>query len=236
MEDNNVTSLREEQNDDLQKEGAQEEEKITATRSSLQIPRRMFHMGMGVGIALVYQIFLTHERAIYILGTCACVVYIVEQVRTSYPEYMERFEGIFKHIFRAEEQLKESAGVPYIMALLLTILSFPKPIALVAILTLAVADPLSAIIGIKYGKHKWVRGKSVEGSSAFFISALIISTAVLTHFTEAYWGWVFLLTFTSSLIISAFELIPLRIDDNLTIPLFTAFTLWILGASIGITF
>lgn len=211
-------------------------ENLTATRSSLQLPRRMVHMGMGVFIALVYHFFLTHERAIYILGTCACLVYIIDQIRTSYPEYMSKFDVIFKHIFRAEEQLKESAGVPYIMALLLTILSFPKPIALVAILTLAVADPLSAIFGIRFGKHKWGAGKSVQGSAAFFISTLTISTIVLLHFTDAYWGRVFLLTFVSSLVISAFELVPLRIDDNLTIPLFTAFIIWILGALIGITF
>lgn len=232
MEDTNVTPLREEDTD----ESSDTNENITATRSSLQLPRRMVHMGMGFIIALVYHFFLTHERAIYILGTSACVVYIIEQIRTSYPEYMEKFDVIFKHIFRAEEQLKESAGVPYIMALLLTILSFPKPIALVAILTLAISDPLSAIFGIKYGKHKWAVGKSIEGSAAFFISSLLISTPILLHFTDAYWGWVFFLTFTSSVIISGFELIPLRIDDNLTIPLFTAFTLWILGASIGITF
>lgn len=232
MEDNNVTPLREEDTE----ENTESTENLTATRSSLQLPRRMVHMSMGVVIALVYHFFLTHERAIYILGTSACVVYIIEQIRTSYPEYMAKFDVVFKHIFRAEEQLKESAGVPYIMALLLTILSFPKPLSLVAILTLAIADPLSAIIGIKYGKHKWAVGKSIEGSAAFFFSTLIISTTILLHFTDAYWGWVFLLTFTSSFIISGFELIPLRIDDNLTIPLFTAFTLWILGAMIGITF
>lgn len=232
MKDNNVTSLREE----VTPESEDSTENLTATRSSLQLPRRMVHMGMGISIAAFYHFFLTHQRAIYILGTCACVVYIVEQIRTSYPEYMARFEGIFKHIFRAEEQLKESAGVPYIMALLLTILSFPKPIALVAILTLAVADPLSAIVGISKGKHKWGAGKSIEGSAAFFISTLLISSAVLLHFSDVYWGWVVLLTFTSSLIISAFELIPLRIDDNLTIPLFSAFTLWILGSLIGISF
>lgn len=232
MEDNNVTPLHE----DAVDEKAPSEENITATRSSLQLPRRMVHMGMGIFAAGIYHFFLTHERAIYILGICASLVYIIEQFRTSYPEYMAKFDVVFKHIFRAEEQLKESAGVPYIMALLLTILTFPKPISLCAILTLAVADPLSAIIGIKYGKHKWAVGKSIEGSAAFFVSSFIISFGVLLHFTDVYWGWVLLLTFTSSVIISGFELIPLRVDDNLTIPLFTAFTLWILGASMGITF
>jgi diacylglycerol kinase (CTP) len=234
MEDNNVTPLREEPESSTEAES--QDEQITATRSSLQLPRRMVHMSMGITVAVVYHFFLTHERAIYILGISASLVYIIEQFRTSYPEYMQKFDVIFKHIFRAEEQLKESAGVPYIMALLLTILTFPKPISLCAILTLAVADPLSAIVGIKYGKHKWAVKKSIEGSAAFFASTFIIILSIMLHFTTIYWGWTLLLAFSASFIISAFELIPLRVDDNLTIPLFTAFTIWILGALLGITF
>jgi dolichol kinase len=61
------------------------------------------------------------------------------------------------------------------MGVLLTLISFPKVVALVAIYTLAVADPLSAIIGIKYGKTKIVKGKSLEGSLAFFTASLIIT-------------------------------------------------------------
>ena len=33
-------------------------------------------------------------------------------------------------LLRAEEELKESSAVPFVMGLLLTILSFPKPVAL----------------------------------------------------------------------------------------------------------
>ena len=42
--------------------------------------------------------------------------------------------------FRAEEQFRESAMTPYVIAILLTILTFPKTIALIAICTLAIAD------------------------------------------------------------------------------------------------
>lgn len=51
-------------------------------------------------------------------------------------------------LFRAEEQFKESAMTPYAIAILLTLLTFPKTLALIGIYTLAIADPLSAVVGI----------------------------------------------------------------------------------------
>lgn len=209
----------------------------TATRKSLQIPRRMFHASMGLGVGLVYQFLLTHSRAIYILGFCACVVYILEQIRINYPELSGNIKIINKYLFRAEEQLKESAGVPYVMGILLTLISFPKVVALVAIYTLAVADPMSAIIGIKYGKTKIVPHKSLEGSLAFFVSSFLITFLVFfwwTSYLQIMLGSVILLSFLVAFIGSLFEMIPLRLDDNLTIPLFTAGMTLLLCSMLGV--
>ena len=135
---------------------------------------------------------------------------------------------------RAEEQLKESAMVPYAFAVLLTIITFPKPIALVAIYTLAIADPLSAIFGIKYGKRRIVPHKSLEGSAAFFISTFLITLGVLAVYTGGVSLGIFMVTLAVAFVTSGFEMLPLKLDDNLTIPLFTAFALWILCETFGI--
>ena len=58
---------------------------VKSTRKDLQIPRRLFHMAVGTSIGLIYNYLLTHERAIYILGTSACVLYIFEQIRIFRP-------------------------------------------------------------------------------------------------------------------------------------------------------
>ena len=192
---------------------------------------------MGLSVGLVYQFLLTHSRAIYILGFCACIVYILEQVRVNYPELSRKIKLINKYIFRAEEQLKESAGVPYVMGLLLTLISFPKVVALVAIYTLAVADPLSAIIGIRFGKKKISENKSFEGSVAFFLSSFIITFLVFfwwSSYLEIMLGPLLLLSFLVAICTTLFELIPLRIDDNLTIPLFTAGTTLLLCGLLGV--
>lgn len=204
------------------------------SRHNLQIARRLFHMGNGIAVASLYWVSFSHTQMIHAIGTIACLLYVFEQIRINYPEKAQKFIPMTKFIMRAEEQLKESAMVPYAFAVLLTIITFPKPIALVAIYTLAIADPLSAIIGIKYGKRRLVPHKSLEGSSAFFISTLIISLIVLGIYSGGIDGVVALVSLLLAFSASAFEMIPLKIDDNLTIPLFTAFMLWILCESMGI--
>ncbi len=209
----------------------------TATRKSLQLTRRLFHCSMGIGVGLVYQFLLTHSQAIYILGFCACIVYILEQVRVNYPELAGNVKIINKYLFRAEEQLKESAGVPYVMGLLLTLISFPKVVSLVAIYTLAISDPLSAIVGIKYGKRKIGESKSLEGSLAFFFSNFLITFFVFfwwSAYLKIMMGPILLLSLMVAFSSSLFELIPLRLDDNLTIPLFTAGITVILCGIIGV--
>lgn len=201
---------------------------IEKSRKDLHIPRRLFHLSMGMSCGLIYKYYLEYHQAIHILGVATCVLYILEQVRLNYPEFKSVFSEASKYLLRAEEQLKESASIPFLMGLLLTLLTFPKHISLVAIFTLAISDPLSAIIGIQFGKTKIKEHRSLEGSSAFFFSTLIIHILVLSsHFKSEYIKIVFI-SFISSGIVTLFDLLEIKIDDNLTIPLVTASSLWLL--------
>lgn len=206
----------------------------TATRHNYQLPRRLFHMGMGVGAATVYHLFLDYEDAVFILGATGSLIYIIEQVRINYPELSAKLPLLNRYFLRAEETLKESAALPYNMALLLTVLTFPKPISLTAIYTLAIADPLSALVGIRYGKHKIVRGKSIEGSLAFFICTMLSVLFVFLPLFPDRLINIFGLAFGVGFFTASFEMIPLKIDDNLTIPLVTATITWILSIWFGV--
>ncbi len=208
---------------------------INATRSSLQLPRRIFHMTNGFLVAVIYS-FMTHSMAVHILGIFACVLYIFEQIRIKYPEYNSKLNKFYQYFLRAEEQLKESSMIPYVMGLLLTIISFPKLIAICAILTLGFADPLSAIIGIKYGKRKLMKSKTAEGSMTFFIVSFFCILVPLTIFTNNPFYKIFFVSALTAGMTSYVELLPLRLDDNLTIPIFCGFALLINGLALGLVF
>ena len=215
-------------------DGKPVESEVKKTRKDLHLPRRFFHMCGGLSVGSIYNYLLTHQQAVYILGTCACLIYIFEQIRVAYPEYASKYEMLTRYFYRAEERLKESAGVPMAMAYLLTILSFPKSIAIAAIFTLALADPLSAIIGIRFGKRHLVKEKTLEGSAAFFTATFTVVLMVLWSFNGQLSGAIWATALLTALLGSAFEMIPLRLDDNMTIPLFTAFILWIISGFLAV--
>lgn len=220
--------------DKLGSQSTNSKEKNLPSRKSLQIARRLFHMGNGVAIATLYWLSFSHQQMIHALGSIACIVYVLEQIRINYPELSQKLLPVTRFIIRAEEQLKESAMVPYAFAVLLTIITFPKPFALIAIYTLAISDPLSAIVGIKFGNKRIVPHKSLEGSAAFFISTFFITLGILSLYSGEVTFGVVAITICVSLLSSIFEMLPLRIDDNLTIPLFTASILWVLCETFGI--
>jgi dolichol kinase len=170
-----------------------------------------------------------------VFGTIACIVYIADRVRIHYPEVAARVPWLNRLFFRAEEEFKESAMIPYAIAILLTILTFPKPVALIAIYTLAIADPLAAVVGITWGRREIVPDRSIEGMLAFFTATLVVSLAVLGVATSAPYPALGGAAFLIALAASIFELFPVRIDDNLTIPLFVGFTGWIVCAVLGVS-
>ncbi|TMB20558.1 MAG: hypothetical protein E6J59_08165 [Deltaproteobacteria bacterium] len=206
-----------------------------ATRHDLQLGRRLFHVVNGVSTATAYTLFFTHEQVIHVFGTIACVVYVVDRVRIAYPEAVaRRAPWVNRLLVRAEERVRESAMIPYAIAVLLTILTVPKPAALVAIYTLAVADPLAAVVGIRHGRRRIAHNRSLEGSLAFFGATVVIAALVLGLGADASPLAIAGASGTIALTAAGCELLPLRIDDNLTIPLFVGFTTWIVAALFGV--
>jgi len=125
--------------------------------------------------------------------------------------------------------------IPYAIAVLLTILTVPKRAALIAIYTLAIADPLAAVVGIRYGRRRIAQHRSLEGSLAFFTATLAIALLVLGNGSEGSRLAIAGAAITIGAAAAGCELLPLRIDDNLTIPLFVGFATWIVCGMLGVS-
>jgi dolichol kinase len=207
----------------------------SATRDDLQLGRRLFHCLNGVSVATAYAVLFTHEHVVHLFGTVACLIYVVDRFRTAYPEVVERrMPWVNRLLVRAEERVRESAMIPYAIAVLLTILTVPKPAALVAIYTLAIADPLAAIVGIRWGRRKLLPSRSVEGTAMFFAATLAVAATVLVRSTAGPGLAIAGTALTVALAATVLELVPLRVDDNLTIPLVVGFATWVAAAAFGV--
>ena len=199
----------------------------SATRHDLQLGRRLFHLGNGVAIATAYALFFSHSQIIHLFGAIACLVYIGDRVRIAYPELVSRYAPWANRLFvRAEEQVRESAMTPFAIAVLLTIIAVPKPAALIAIYTLAIADPLAAVVGIRFGRRRLTPNRSLEGTLAFLGVTVAVSALVLRHGTDAAPWPLAGAAATVGLVAVICELLPLRVDDNLTIPIVVGFAAW----------
>ena len=199
----------------------------SATRHDLQLGRRLFHLANGVAIATAYAILFTHEQVVHVFGAVACLVYIVDRFRIAYPDVVSRRVPWVNRLFvRAEEQVRESAMTPFAIAVLLTILAVPKLAALIAIYTLAIGDPLAAVVGIRFGRHRIAHNRSLEGTLAFFAATVAVAVGVLHWGTDATPGTLIGVGAGVGLVAMVLELVPVKVDDNLTIPIVVGLASW----------
>jgi len=111
---------------------------------------------------------------------------------------------------------------PVSLALLVLFFFEQEPMAIVAgSMVLAWGDGLAALVGKRFGKTFYTRGKirrSFEGSSAMFLASFLVLTVTFLFYEEPTWlavSYGFLLANIAALI----EAVSYRDTDNLLIPL-----------------
>ena len=114
-----------------------------------------------------------------------------------------------------------SGGAPVYAAASLTCLCFTPLCAAAGMAILLTADAAAALIGRRFGKHKLVNGKSLEGTLAFVLTGTIAAAVCFLAV-----GTPYLLPFALPAVILAAtaELFQkqLKVDDNFSIPLAAA--------------
>ena len=119
-------------------------------------------------------------------------------------------DHFFGRVLREKEKPSLMGSTYFLFASILTILLFPKPIAIVSLLILILSDTAAALVGKGIGKIS-IFGKTLEGTMAFIFSSLLI--------IWIYPGIDRLSGSFAALGAALIELLPIPLDDNLTIPL-----------------
>ena len=126
----------------------------------------------------------------------------------------------FGRVLREEEKPTLMGSTYFLFSTILTILLFPKSIAIASLLILIVADTAAALVGRGIGRIS-IFGKTLEGSLAFFLSSLLIV-----------WIYPNLNRCSGSLAAlgaTVIEILPIKVNDNLTIPLVAGAIMFFLG-------
>jgi dolichol kinase len=158
------------------------------------------------------------------IGAGTLFMILIDILKRYIPFVSRLYRGIFGKILREDESDFSSTlftgGTWYALGIFLALLLFSRETAVASILIMIWSDSFAAIIGRNFGKHK-IGNKTLEGSFAFIFIGMVIILIVpgLTVTKPA------LICASSAVILTAvFELLPLRVNDNLTLPLFFGFT------------
>ena len=166
---------------------------------------------MMLALILPVTIFL-------ILLTAGTFIFLAfELIRLKSPAVNKCFFSYCRLIAR-DEEVSHLTGASYIfVAALLIFLLFRKEIALVAFGFLAIGDPLATIIGNHVGRVRLLK-KTLEGDIACLFFCIVVALVFY------YLGFAVLLpvVIVGALVATIAEAIRIPMNDNLTIPIFSA--------------
>jgi len=184
-----------------------------------EIKRKSLHL-LTLLSPLLYNV-LPYNTSLIISASLVIIDLIAETIRLLYPSVNRLILKIFEGTYREKEKENVSTLIWTLSGTFLTIFLFSenKNVVTLSLLYLSLGDTVAALVGVKFGKIRLgSRGKSLEGSLAFFLIAFLCSL----FFVKIEYA------FISAFLGAAIEFLPLPIDDNFVLPIFTAGLLSIL--------
>ncbi len=135
-----------------------------------------------------------------------------------------KFFGFLLRRHELNARRRRLNGATYVLlSATLCIWLFPKIIVITAFAILIISDTSAALIGRKFGRHPFL-GKSLEGTTAFFVSGLLV---VALAPKIAYLPAEYLIGVLAAALGAVVEALSGDvIDDNLSIPISISLAMW----------
>lgn len=118
----------------------------------------------------------------------------------------------------SREHFQFTGAIYVLLSALLCLCLFDKGVAAIALTVMLISDSAAALVGRSIGKIKIYKNKTLEGTSAFFISAILVNLCLvaLHPFT--------VISVIACVVATLAEVYEdkIEIDDNLSIPVFFA--------------
>lgn len=178
---------------------------------------------------------LDRNAALLAGGAVAAVAVAADVLRARSPGFARFIGRWFGWMMRDEEQ----PGVPgpvvlngatwvLVTAFLLALL-FPLRIGMAAFIAFMLGDAAAALVGRAVGRHRWPgTRRTVEGSAAFFAVALGVLLALPTVAGNAVVHPSLPVAAAVAAAMAAVEALPIRLNDNVRVPLVGALLLVVL--------
>ena len=188
------------------------------------VSRRLFHAAAGSSIPTI-AVFVDSSVMVAMLAVLLGLALAIETARFRMPGMNSFLVGVLRPLLK-EAETQRITGATYIaFSALVVFIAFDKPIAIAALFFLALGDPVAALIGSRArGLRIW--NKSPVGTLAFAAAAVaiggVLAAGGVVDFTWALVG--------GAAVATVVELVPTLLDDNVTIPLISGMSMWLMGA------
>ncbi len=197
-----------------------EEANISYDKEGWRKATHLFALIMPIGYFI-----LGKTIALSILIPAAFLIVLFDAARLGGWKLWSWVAWIWGPLIRPHESRKLTGASWIMIATVATVLMFSKPVAVCALAFIIIGDSAGALIGRKWGRHKFRNSKSVEGSTAFFLSCLI--PVALVPGVPLWIGAIGAVVGTFTEAFSA------KVDDNLSVPLVSGLTMHILIRFVG---
>ncbi len=191
-----------------------------------ELIRKTIHL-CSLSIPVTYY-FISREMALMLLLPVATVFLAVDLLRYFHEPTAKLFYRSFGWLLRSHEHdhtTKRLSGATHVLiSATLCVLVFPKLITITAFAILIISDSAAALVGRRFGRRRFLN-KSVEGSAAFFLTALVV--IAVTPKISAVPGE-YLIAVVAAAFGTVVEALSVGIDDNLSIPLSIGAVMWVL--------
>jgi len=177
----------------------------------------LFALVIPVGYLIVPE-----NPAKLILAVCAFIAVLLDLLKYYDKGFRRIFFRIFGKMLRSKE-IRRFTSSSYILAAgLICAFAYSKWVMVISMAFIILGDIAGAIFGKRFGKHKTIGNKTLEGSMAFFLVAYFGAIAFkLIALPQVPWSALFM----GALSAAVLESMPLGVDDNLSVPVLTGLLL-----------
>lgn len=191
-----------------------------------ELVRKSIHL-VSFSIPTVYY-FITKELALWILVPITLAFLVVDVARYVSPPVGRWFYRWFKWLLRRHEQdhstMRLSGATNVLLSAVFCVAVFPKIITVSAFAILIISDITSALVGRRYGRHRFL-AKSLEGTLSFFVTAVLV--ILVAPKVEGAPGE-YLIGIIAAAVGALIEASSIPLDDNISVPVSVGVTLWLL--------
>ena len=177
-----------------------------------EVARKLFHAGAMLGTVLasafIFQVYGMDMMKQFLLAVLVLVL-VTEWLVIDIGMYVP----IYRELERANERHRMHGSAYCLIGALLAIEFFSLRIAFVATMMVALTDVVTGLIGRKWGRHKLIGPKTIEGTLSGLLVNLLIGTILLpSHIGIA-------MAVTATVVEASVNIV----DDNLAVPVMAGF-------------